>query len=412
MAKFSPSFGEPTRGCPTSLLRFDITNPRLLTGDDYSTAGDEDIISALNEIAPLEEVITSICTNSYLDFEPLIVIGPDGGPYRVLEGNRRLASIKLICDPELAKKCRIPIPLVTNTVKKSVQAVTIWRVEDEQDAQAFIGFKHINGPSRWDAYAKARFVSDWYKRDRLKGLTIDQIARQLGDDNDTIRAYISSIYVLEQAEERNLFEIKNRFNRGKFAFSHLYTALGRLEFQEFLGLEKGWNKEPVIKPVRRQNEDKLKEILLYLYGNKREEAQSLIKSQNPDLKHIGEVVANPVALEKLRAGATLSVAYNDVRSPYDVFSEVLAQATLKMSATMDSLPKYNGEENLLVIAGEILEQAVTLIDAMKSKRKRIMAANSAASKVVPKIALRTAPKPAIKAAPKPAVKAVPKKRAR
>jgi hypothetical protein len=373
MTKFSPKFGEPERGCPTSLLEFDRTNPRLLTGDDYGTSADEDIIAALNEIAPLEEVITSICTNTYLDFEPLIIIGKDGGPYRVLEGNRRLAAIKLISDPNLAKRCRISMPRISKDVLESVKAVTVWRVENDNDAQAFIGFKHINGPSRWDAYAKARFVSDWYKRERPSGLTIDQIARQLGDDNDTIRAYISSIYVLEQAENRNLFEIKNRFNRGKFAFSHLYTALGRAEYQEFLGLEKGWNKEPVDNPVDRGNEDKLKEVLLYLYGDKREEKQSLIKSQNPDLKHVGEVIANPVALEKLRGGATLSVAYNDVRSPYDVFSEVIAQATLKLTAVMEALPKYNGEENLLVIAEEIVEQAETLLDAMKRKRRRIAA---------------------------------------
>lgn len=372
MLKFSPAFGEPTRGCPTSLLEFDRHNPRLLTGDDYGTSKDEDIISALNEIAPLEEVITSICTNTYLDFEPLIIIGSNNGPYRVLEGNRRLASIKLICDAALARRCRISMPVISKAVLASVQEVTVWRVKNEDDAQAFIGFKHINGPSRWDAYAKARFVSDWYKRERKKNLTIDQIARQLGDDNDTIRAYISSIRVLEQAESRNIFEIKNRYNRGKFAFSHLYTALGRAEYQEFLGLEKGWNKEPTESPVDRVHEDKLKEVLLYLYGNKRDEQPSLIKSQNPDLKLIGEVITNPVALEKIRSGATLAVAHGEVRSPYDVFSETIAQATLKLSAVIEALVKYNGEENLLKIAEEIVEQAETLLDAMRAKRKRLV----------------------------------------
>lgn len=408
MPKFSPAFGEPARGCPTSLLEFDRNNPRLLTGDDYGTSADEDVISALNEIAPLEEVITSICTNTYLDFEPLIIIGPNDGPYRVLEGNRRLAAIKLISDPQLAKRCRISLPAVSNAVLRSLKTVTVWRVQNESDAQAFIGFKHINGPSRWDAYAKARFVSDWYKRERANGLTIDQIARQLGDDNDTIRAYISSICVLEQAEDRNLFEIRNRFNRGKFAFSHLYTALGRAEYQEFLGLEKGWNKEPVPNPVARANEDKLKEVLSYLYGNKKDEKPSLIRSQNPDLKHVGEVIANPVALEKLRGGATLSIAYNDVRSSYDVFSEAIAQATLKLSAVMDALPKYNGEENLLTIAEEILEQAETLLDVMRSKRKRLAAKplSSKSEAVAPK---RAVAKP-VAASKRAVAKSVAKKR--
>ena len=48
---FKAKVDEPTRGCPTSLLEFDHTNPRLVTGDIYSTVSEEDIISVLNEIA-------------------------------------------------------------------------------------------------------------------------------------------------------------------------------------------------------------------------------------------------------------------------------------------------------------------------------------------------------------------------
>src|SRR3989339_2230717 len=184
---FTATTDEPTRGCPIELLQFDRTNPRLVTGDEYQTASNEDIISALNEIASLDELITSITTNRDLDLEPLIVLGDACGPFRVLEGNRRLATIKLILDPDLAKRCRISLPKNINpAVIQSIKKVTIWRVVSESDAQAFIGFKHINGPHRWDAYAKARFVSDWYKREMANCLTIDAISRQLGDDNDTI----------------------------------------------------------------------------------------------------------------------------------------------------------------------------------------------------------------------------------
>ncbi|WP_434107944.1 ParB/Srx family N-terminal domain-containing protein [Paraburkholderia caffeinilytica] len=368
---FRAKADEPTRGCPTSLLEFDRTNPRLVTGDSYSTASDEDIISALNEIASLDELITSICTNKYLDLEPLIVIGEPSGPFRVLEGNRRLASIKLILDPELAKRCRISMPKpIPKKILDSIATVTVWRVKTESDAQAFIGFKHINGPHRWDAYAKARFVADWYKKEMGNGLSIDAIARQLGDDNDTIRAYIGGILVLEQAEKARLFEISNRYNKGKFAFSHLYTALGRTEYQDFLGLESGWNRSPDIDPVPRKNAEKLGEVLRYIYGSKQDEIAPLVKSQNPDLKQVGEVIAHPVALERIRAGATLALAYNDVRSPYEVFSEALGQAHLKLTQAVDTLPKYTGDASLLPIADEIVELADTLITIMKKKAKK------------------------------------------
>ena len=369
---FKAKTNEPTRGCPIELLIFDRTNPRLVTGDEYQTVSEEDIISALNEIAALDELITSITTNTYLDLEPLIVLGEAEGPFRVLEGNRRLATIKLIVDPELAKRCRISLPKkIDPAVIQSLKTLTVWRVASESDAQAFIGFKHINGPHRWDAYAKARFVSDWYKREMVNGLTIDAIARQLGDDNDTIRAYISGILVLEQAEKNRLFKISDRHNRGKFAFSHLYTALNRTEYQDFLGLPSGWNRSPAIDPVPRQNEDKLKEVLKYMYGSKQDDIAPLVRSQNPDLKHVGEVINHPVALERIRSGrSSLSMAHAEVRPPYEVFSEALGQAHLKLQQAVEALPKYNGEVSLLSIAEEIIQLADTLSTMMDKRAKK------------------------------------------
>ena len=301
----------------------------------------------------------------------MIVIGGPSGPFRVLEGNRRLASIKLILDPDLAKRCRISLPTgISKEVRGSLKTVTVWRVNHESDAKAFIGFKHINGPHRWDAYAKARFVADWYKKEMANGLSIDAIARQLGDDNDTIRAYIGGILVLDQADNSKLFNISDRYNKGKFAFSHLYTALGRTEYQEFLGLGAGWNRNPIVAPVPRKNEDKLKEVLRYIYGSKQDSTAPLVRSQNPDLKQVGEVIAHPVALEKIRAGATLALAYNEVRSPYEVFSEALGQAHLKLTQAVEALPKYTGDASLVPIAIEIVDLADTLITIMKKKTKK------------------------------------------
>lgn len=368
---FQAAIGVPTPACPVSDLHFDATNPRLVTGDFYSTASDEDLISTLHEIASLDELLSSICSNKYLDLEPLIVIGDDGGPYRVLEGNRRLAAIKLLRDPELANRCKISLPKdIPAPVLESIEKVTIWRVLTEADARAFIGFKHINGPHRWDAYAKARFVADWYRRDRKKGVSIDSIARQIGDDNDTIRSYISAILVLEQAERQKLFSIADRYNKGRFAFSHLYTALNRSEYQNFLGLESGWTKEPSEDPVPSRNQDKLKEALLYLYGSKEDNTPPLVRSQNPDLKQVGEALSHPVALLKLREGESLAAAYNEVRSPYEVFSEALAQAHVKMKQTMEALPKYEGDEALIKIADEIVTMADIIVTTMKKKTKK------------------------------------------
>lgn len=370
MSEFRAKIGEPTADCPTSLLSFDYDNPRLITGDELNTRDDKSIICALREIAALDELIQSICTNKYLNLEPLIVLGEESGPFTVLEGNRRLAAIKLIKDRNLARECKVSLPEnIRQDVIQSIQKVSVWRVAERTDAQAFIGFKHINGPHRWDAYAKARFVADWYKKDKSSGLTIELIARQLGDDNDTIRAYVGAILILEQAESEGIFDIKDRFNRGRFAFSHLYTALGRKEYQDFLGLSKGWNVNPNERPIDQNKIPKLKEVLIYLYGSKQDNLQSKIKSQNPDLKYVGEVLVHPVALEKLRGGTELSIAYSEAH-PGAVFSEALVQVSLKIDATINLLAKYDGSSSLLEIAKEIHEKSETLLITMQRKHAR------------------------------------------
>lgn len=371
MSEFRAKIGEPTANCPTSLLNFDYDNPRLTTGDELSTRDDKSIICALRDIAALDELIQSICTNRYLNLEPLIVLGEESGPFTVLEGNRRLAAIKLIKDRNLARECKVSLPEnIHQDVIESIQKVSVWRVEERADAQAFIGFKHINGPHRWDAYAKARFVADWYKKGKSSGLTIESIARQLGDDNDTIRAYIGAILILEQADKENLFDIKDRFNRGRFAFSHLYTALGRKEYQEFLRLPKGWNINPSEQPIDQNMISELKEVLVYLYGSKQGNLQPKIKSQNPDLKYVGEVLVHPVALEKLRGGTELSVAYSEVREARAVFSEALVQVSLKIDTTIGLLAKYDGSSSLLEIAKEIHEKSETLLMTMQRKHAK------------------------------------------
>lgn len=368
MSEFQAKIGEATPDCPTSLLDFDYENPRLTTGDNLSTHDEKSMICSLRDIAALNELIQSICKNGYLNLEPLIVLAKTDGRFTVLEGNRRLAAIKLIKDRELARECKISLPdPIPQKALDTINKISVWCVKEKNDAQAFIGFKHINGPYRWDAYAKARFVADWYKREKSSGLTIESIAEQLGDDNDTIRAYIGGILVLEQAEDERLFEIKDRYNRGRFAFSHLYTALGRKEYQEFLGLVKGWNQTPDERPVQNDKTAQLREVLTYCYGSKQNNQPSLIKSQNPDLKNLGEVLVHPVAIEMIRGGSDLKTAHNEVQDAGAVFSEALVQASLKIESTLKLLAKYDGSSPLLSVAKDLAENAETLLLTMQRK---------------------------------------------
>ncbi|MEI7868402.1 MAG: hypothetical protein WCI11_10950 [Candidatus Methylumidiphilus sp.] len=342
---------------PIELLKFDKHNPRLSTGNDYSVTDDISIISIYREIAALDELVLSICSNNYLDLEPLIVIGPDSGPFQVLEGNRRLAAIMVIKDVDLARRCKISVPQpVRTSVLESIKLILARRVEKIIDAEPYIRFKHIIGPYRWDAYIKARFVANWYKRERDNGIDIDQIARQIGDTNNTIRAYIASIFVLDQAEQENIFSISDRFNKGRFAFSHLYTALCRKEYQDYLGLEKGWNQNLSDCPIADGYISKLGQVLKLIYGSKNDGKAGLVASQNPDLANLGKCLANTSATSRLLAGDSLEKALAEIEGSR-LFNETLIVASAKLSKVIDLLPRYEGDQSLLGTADEIYARA-------------------------------------------------------
>src|SRR5262245_11847309 len=89
----------------TALLEFDPHNPRLIE-DGLESPTDADVIRCLADKADLAEIIESIASNGYIDIEPMIV-ERKGDRYRVLEGNRRLAAIRVLQDPSLAKRAGV-----------------------------------------------------------------------------------------------------------------------------------------------------------------------------------------------------------------------------------------------------------------------------------------------------------------
>ncbi|WP_429134256.1 ParB N-terminal domain-containing protein [Aeromonas hydrophila] len=334
---------------PSELI-LDAKNPRLYNGKDFKDNADaHELVKALSDTADLDELIKSISENGYMSIEPLIVM-EKGDKYVVLEGNRRLAAIKLLTEPGLAQKCRVVIPKSLDpTVLSSLSEVAVYLVNNESEARSFIGFKHVNGPHKWDSFAKAQFAYKWFVSERGNGLTIDDITKKLGDSNNTVRSIVSAMFVLEQAKNEDVYDIHSDRMSPKFSFSHLYTALNRSEYKDFLGLEKDWNITLNADPVPPENIERLKDVLIGLYGFRKEKRLSLISSQNPDLKYFGEVLVNDASYEAFKSGTdNLSELYKQAGDPLqhikDSFLEINKQldtisSVLDRTSALDEITK-------------------------------------------------------------------------
>ena len=340
-------------------LSLDVDNPRLPEFDLTDNATETDIIRVLWEAMDVREVVMSIAASGFFAHEPLIV-AQEGKKNIVIEGNRRLAAVKVLLDPSLIEM-EVDLPEITEDGKEALQELPTVK-GTRKDAWRYLGFKHVNGPAKWSSYAKSRYIADVHRNFSIK---LEDIAKQIGDTHRTVQRLFRGLMVIEQAESMKIFRREDRW-RNHFSFSHLYTGLDYDGISTFIGLrpETEEDQEPV--PIKRKKE--LGEICLWMYGSKKEGKPPVIETQNPHLRWLDAVVSKKEAIAALRDGQSLTYAYEVSRPSSTVFEESLLASKRNLEKARGLLSTgYDGSEDLLRIAGAVANLADDLYDEMERK---------------------------------------------
>ena len=270
-------------------------------------ATQQEIAKNLWEEMHLDELITSIAVNGYYEQEPLLVI-KEGRKFTVIEGNRRLASVKILLDSTLAKYVgarRKELPTLRAPRAKELSHLPAIIYGSKRELWSYLSYRHINGPRSWSAISKAEFVAGLHDQ----GISFDDILESTGDSYRTSIKMYNGLMVLRQGERETRFK-RADFNATKFNFSHLYTLIQFPVTKMHLGLHKLDTSEPFPKdPVPKGKLRRLEEVLIWIFGSKSTKVQGLIKSQNPDLRMLDDVIGNIDALDRLQETANLSDAH-------------------------------------------------------------------------------------------------------
>jgi hypothetical protein len=348
-------------------LSFDPRNPRFTPDKNPGSNADPAVIAHMAKSADVGELVDSISASGYIDIEPLIVIG-EGGQLVVLEGNRRLAALRIINNSDLARSARIIVPDISPEHLESTQRVSVYRVARREDARDLIGFKHINGPQPWDALAKARFAAQWLDAEntlRMEGaadaLTLADITQRMGDKHDTIFRIVTASYALDQAEKHNIFAVSDRATK-TFSFSHLYTALAYSEIREFVGMEPASRTaEPVREPVPESHYANFEKLLLWLYGSSSKGVEPVIRTQAKDLGRLKRVIGHPKALPMLVAHGDLDVAIAEATPGSIRLNEHLLIAKANLEKAQSVLQLYDGEDAIVVDTADEVNRSAGFI---------------------------------------------------
>ncbi|VAW43545.1 hypothetical protein MNBD_CHLOROFLEXI01-112 [hydrothermal vent metagenome] len=355
-------------------LKLDIQNPRIASITNNETLTSDELVKLLWTEMAVAEIALSIAVNGYFSGEPLFVI-PDEetGKYIVVEGNRRLAAVRILLKDDLRQKIKAT-ELDENISEEALQTLMLLPVvkyNTREELWKYLGLRHINGAKPWDAVSKAQYIAQVHDE---YSVPLDQIAKMIGDQHSTVKRLYRGFEILIQAEQQTSFSREDRF-RNKFYFSHLYTAVDQPQFLDFLGVNR--DESLIENPVPDSKLSQLEELLTWLYGNKEKGLEPIVKRQNPDLNILREIIGKQESLTVFRTLAARGSPFALARS-HEIaigdeqrFSDALIEAKEKLqqaSATVNT--GYHGSEELFQIIEAINSTAQGLRRSMKPPREK------------------------------------------
>src|SRR2546423_1809384 len=128
-------------------LLLDYENPRLASGRDVTTQ--DDIVKLLWTEMAVDEVALSIAANGFFPEENLFAIPQNPTEkddkkkkYIVVEGNRRLAAVRLLREDALRQKIKATdLPRITANEKKALDELPVSVYETRKDLWEYFGFR-------------------------------------------------------------------------------------------------------------------------------------------------------------------------------------------------------------------------------------------------------------------------------
>lgn len=278
-------------------LEFDSHNPRL---PELLGKNQREIFRFLVDEIGVEDLLESIAASGIIEADPVIgKPAKEKDKYVVIEGNRRLAALKLLNGERIDDG--EPEPTLPQLAPGAVGNIDTLNVElgwPEPELEAYLGYRHVTATREWPPEAKARFVIERCKEDFSKE-NLSKFAKRLGTTPPTLRRWIVAYLTLNQAQEKGLFDLKDAY--AKRYFGTFYTLLGSQQVQSFLGLRT----DPVASnPVPEDHLSNLKEFVSWSIGTKKNPPVINSRAQ----QKFDAVLSSPSALQHFRLKRDLESA--------------------------------------------------------------------------------------------------------
>lgn len=334
-------------------LELDPENPRL--PEDLTDRSEPSLLRYFEENYDLEELGWSMAQRGYFAEEPLLTIyDPDDSTKRlVIEGNRRLATLKLLLDSSAREHVGKKIwHELAELCEHDLSAVPTRNYESRRSLLEYMGFRHVSGLLAWTADAKARFV---HKLIVEYGYKFDKAARVIGSRSDAIRRQFIAWSALEQARSTG-----EDVSPAVQHFGVFYRALQNPRIREFIRLQ-GWGDgtEETRSPLVDDGHERLGELLTFVFGKTR------VLKESRQLDDLARVLDDKHALALLRDERDLSLALQELPGDRDALYAAIRLAYRHAARANAEAWRFAGDGELQEEADRLAEIATRIVQSLE-----------------------------------------------
>jgi hypothetical protein len=235
------------------VLELDPLNPRL--PDGMENARQPALLETLAREYELQEIGQSLADNGYFSEEPLVgVPARSPGRWTIVEGNRRLAALKLLAAPDSAPAAfRKRWRDLSEGRKVVVKEVPVLIYDNRSEITPYLGFRHITGVLEWKPYQKARYIAQLVEQARQ---TFSQIARAIGSRSPTVREHYVAYTLLRQARDAFALDTEN----AEDSFGVLRRALSDPNIRGHIGLKLDQPESVLARPIPDNKAEQVREV--------------------------------------------------------------------------------------------------------------------------------------------------------
>ena len=285
-------------------LLLDSQNPRL--PERFHGESQAEILRFLYEQGVLEELAQSYLDNGFFQHEPLIALREDGAdPLTVIEGNRRLAALKILHGSPEADDIRFVGIDPPAAQLDQLREIPCFLISDRGQAHAFVGFKHIGGLKTWPPEAKARYLLAEVGRlvEESFADPFRELGRRVGSNAAGVRNSYLAIRILLHARESfglNVAYVQER------RFGVWLRCMNSADIRTYMGIGQARTYREIEQALDELDRDRLAEVLgdLKSAGGR---ARAVL-GDSRDVTAYGRVLAHERARATLRKTGELSLA--------------------------------------------------------------------------------------------------------